>query len=102
MITDRLSKLEGARRKLGILQTEERFKTLLDNGGNPVEVAVTIVTRRDGSLAFYRDGTGPFVNNRAARRSRFRGNDGHHDGSKRPTKGRVSRTEPPWKGAPLS
>lgn len=101
MTTQHLRKLEEVRARLGLLQTGERFKTLLGDDGRPVDVAVTVVTRRDGSLAFYRDGTGPFISNRAARRSRFRGVDGHHDGSKRPTKGRVNRADPPWKGAPL-
>lgn len=46
------------------------------------EVDVTVASTRSG-LAFYRDGTGPFYSNRAARRSHFRGVDGKHDGSKK-------------------
>ena len=83
----------------GLLTTEERIRTITGPDGKPVEVALMVVPRRSGGFAFYRDGTGPFHSNRAARRGHFRGVEGHHDGSKKPTKGRVSREG--WRGAPL-
>ncbi len=98
-----LDQVNELRRELGFVTCEERFHTVLGADGKPVEVAITVARTRTG-LAFYRDGTGPFYQSRAARRSHHRGVEGHHDGSKQPTKGRVLRGKgggTPWKGAEL-
>ena len=76
-----------------LVETHKRTMATIDG----TEVDVTVANTRSG-LAFYRDGTGPFHSNRAARRQ-FTGIDGRHDGSKKPTRGRVKRTTPPWSGA---
>jgi hypothetical protein len=58
---------------------------------------VRVALRGDGTLAFYRDGTGPHHFNRSDRRRHHRGQEGKHDGSKQPTRGRLARTD--WRGA---
>ena len=63
----------------------------------PDGVDVRVARRSDGTLAFYRDGTGPHHHNRSDRRRRYRGQEGTHDASKRPTRGRLAR--PDWRGA---
>lgn len=61
------------------------------------DVLVRVSRRSDGSLAFYRDGTGPFHTNRSERRRHHRGQEGKHDASKKPTSGRLLRDG--WRGA---
>lgn len=68
-----LEQVNEARRELGFLTCEERTRTIKGPDGSLVDVAITVVRKRNGGFAFYRDGTGPFYTNRATRRRR------HHE-----------------------
>lgn len=80
---------EGALR--GALRATETRVRKVEHEGQTVEVPITVAQTRGGGFAFYQRGTGPFFSNREQRRAHFRGVEGHHDGSKRPTRGRVLR-----------